>query len=316
MTPTDLDALIEQFPEINPGNYGEDVAIALNNWGIDAVAALVQLREENARVTADRDLCRKNSHSWAEYGRQNEAQVKAQSERIHNQRTEIVRLEAEVARLTKLETECWSNPEAWMKWCDVRVLERVEDANKDRNAAVTQWTVEKLKCERAEAEVARLQDDTAEIDRLRGENARLLSDPMNVGWQRAQDAIKDRAAAVSQWKAAKQRIAALEAERDAALGAVRQQADALHELAKERDEQRNAADMIAEERDAYAITCDALRAHQREVEAERDALRDLLRRLRQWDMLSEGNTPRLADRDYWCEQIDAAIDAAKEKPNE
>ena len=37
---------------------------------------------------------------------------------------------------------------------------------------------------------------------LRDENARLLSDPMNVGWQRAQDAIKDRAAAVSQWKAA------------------------------------------------------------------------------------------------------------------
>jgi len=58
-------------------------------------------------------------------------------------------------------------------------------------------------------------NDTAEIDRLRGENARLLSDPMNVGWQRAQDAIKDRAAAVSQWKAAMKRIAALEAERDA-----------------------------------------------------------------------------------------------------
>ena len=34
----------------------------------------------------------------------------------------------EIARLTKLETECWSNPEAWMKWCDVRVLERVERA--------------------------------------------------------------------------------------------------------------------------------------------------------------------------------------------
>ena len=121
----------------------------------------------------------------------------------------------EIVRLTKLKAECWSNPEAWMKWCDIRVLERAEDANKDRNAAVTQWTVEKLKCERAEAEVARLQDDTAEIDRLRGENARLLSDPMNVGWQRAQDAIKDRAAAVSQWKAVNQRIAALEAERDA-----------------------------------------------------------------------------------------------------
>ena len=49
------------------------------------------------------------------------------------------------------------------------------------------------------------------------------------------------------------------------------------------------------------------------LEAEREAMRDLLRRLRQWGMLSEGNTPRLADRDYWCEQIDAAIDAAREQ---
>ena len=53
MTLTDLDALIEQFPEINPGNYGEDDAIALNNWGIDAVAALAELREKNARHGAD-----------------------------------------------------------------------------------------------------------------------------------------------------------------------------------------------------------------------------------------------------------------------
>ena len=45
----------------------------------------------------------------------------------------------------------------------------------------------------------------AALVQLRNENARLLSDPMNVGWQHAQNAIKDRAAAVSQWKAAKQR---------------------------------------------------------------------------------------------------------------
>ena len=50
---SDVDALIEQFPEINPGNYGEDDAIALNNWGIDAVAALAELREKNARHGAD-----------------------------------------------------------------------------------------------------------------------------------------------------------------------------------------------------------------------------------------------------------------------
>ena len=50
MTTPDLDALIEQFPEINPGNYGEDDAIALNNWGIDAVAALAELQADNERL--------------------------------------------------------------------------------------------------------------------------------------------------------------------------------------------------------------------------------------------------------------------------
>jgi hypothetical protein len=41
---------------------------------------------------------------------------------------------------------------------------------------------------------------------------RLAADPMNVGWQHAQNAIKDRAAAVSQWKAAKQRAERAEEE--------------------------------------------------------------------------------------------------------
>jgi len=53
MTPADLDALVERFPEIHPGNYGEDDAIALNNWGIEAVAAITELRDENARLDAD-----------------------------------------------------------------------------------------------------------------------------------------------------------------------------------------------------------------------------------------------------------------------
>ena len=69
MTPADLDALIEQFPEIHPGNYGEDDAIALNNWGIDAVAALVQLRARIAALEAERaDLIKINNkwaHEWA-----------------------------------------------------------------------------------------------------------------------------------------------------------------------------------------------------------------------------------------------------------
>lgn len=53
------------------------------------------------------------------------------------------------------------------------------------------------------------------VRELEAENARLLADPMNVGWQRAQDAIKDRAAAVSQWKAERIKRERAEAERDA-----------------------------------------------------------------------------------------------------
>jgi len=95
----------------------------------------------------------------------------------------------------------------------------------------------------------------------------------------ARDPLVDEAAAAL--VQLRDRIAALEAERDECLeGAERWQSEALKVLGE--------------------LT---------KSKAERDALRDLLRRLRQWDMLSEGNTPRLADRDYWCEQIDTAIAA-------
>ena len=56
-------------------------------------------------------------------------------------RGKIVEQMIEIARLTKLETECWSNPEAWMKWCDVRVLERAERAEAEldtQNRALAQ----------------------------------------------------------------------------------------------------------------------------------------------------------------------------------
>ena len=88
--------------------------------------------------------------------------------------------------------------------------------------------------------------------------------------------------------------------------AMREAAAALVQLREQRDEWHKA--WIGMEKRA-----ERAEAHIAALEAERDAMRDLLRRLRQWDMLSEGNTPRLADRDYWCEQIDAAIDAAREQ---
>lgn len=44
-------------------------------------------------------------------------------------------LEHEVARLSKLEAECWTSLEAWMVWCDIRVLERerAEKAEAERD---------------------------------------------------------------------------------------------------------------------------------------------------------------------------------------
>ena len=119
----------------------------------------------------------------------------------------------------------------------------------------------------------------------------------NVGWVIPGDATQVIGRLAVQAAAA---IASLDAERDALAVVCDERTRIAHVAEAER------ADLI-KINNGWAHEWDAMRE-------ERDALRDLLRRLRQWDMLSEGNTPRLADRDYWCEQIDAAIDAAREKP--
>ena len=74
--------------------------------------------------------------------------------------------------------------------------------------------------------IAALEAERDALVQLRKENARLLSDPMNVGWQRAQDAIKDRAAAVSQWKAERIKCERAEAE----VARIRQMLDTAMEL--------------------------------------------------------------------------------------
>ena len=192
MTPDELDALIERL-NISRAAYARaaerDHDMQIGNTDVSlqsemfaqAAAALVQLRKENARLTKDAEV--RDTYLWVAQDGQRRAEAEAerleqaildQAELNRRRITALSDAEAlargkiaeqmiEIARLTKLKAECWSNPEAWMKWCDIRVLERAEDANKDRNAAVTQWTVEKLKCERAEAEVARIRQmlDTA-----------------------------------------------------------------------------------------------------------------------------------------------------------
>ena len=107
------------------------------DWGLRACDALVQLRDSEALA-----------------------------------RGKIAEQMIEIARLTKLETECWSNPEAWMKWCDVRVLERVE---------------------RAETEVLILRNDLAtyaeRIADLEAERADLIK--INNGWAHEWDKMRE-----------------------------------------------------------------------------------------------------------------------------
>jgi len=103
-------------------------------------------------------------------------------------------------------------------------LERMKQNYYDE--AVKGWS----KCRAAEAEVARLQDDTAEIDRLRGENARLRDELALMGHPPAQIQKLERRAerAESSLSAAMERIAALEAERDAAFALLRVCKDSVH----------------------------------------------------------------------------------------
>ena len=67
---SDVDALIERFPEIHPGNYGEDDAIALNNWGIEAIAAITELRDSEA-LARDKIAEQMIKIEWLERMKQN-----------------------------------------------------------------------------------------------------------------------------------------------------------------------------------------------------------------------------------------------------
>jgi hypothetical protein len=63
--------LMQDFPEINPANYGDDDVNALNAWGIDAHKAIEALQAENERLKGvDRDaklsavMFRKDRMAW------------------------------------------------------------------------------------------------------------------------------------------------------------------------------------------------------------------------------------------------------------
>ena len=91
----DLDGLIERLNRARESLSAHGVTI--KEWDgslyLEAAAALVQLRDSEALA-----------------------------------RGKIVGQMIEIARLSKVERECFSNPEAWTAWCDVRVLERAERA--------------------------------------------------------------------------------------------------------------------------------------------------------------------------------------------
>lgn len=70
---------------------------------------------------------------------------------------DVLALLAEVERLGALETTVWQNPETWMQWCDVRVLERAE-------AAEAQFTVLRGQIARLQALAKRWAQEAHDID--------------------------------------------------------------------------------------------------------------------------------------------------------
>ena len=148
MTTPDLDALIEQYPEINPGNYGEDDAIALNNWGIDAVAALAELREENARHGADMKLLRdevtrlKDHYEYEILAGENDCKKHAGKVYMN---CVVCRAERAEARIAELERE---------RDALVQLREQRDEWHKA-------WIGMEKRAERAEAEVLILRNDLA-----------------------------------------------------------------------------------------------------------------------------------------------------------
>jgi len=123
-------------------------------------------------------------------------------------------------------------------------------------------------------EIARLQDDTAEIDRLRGENARIKDSPSSLALSNALEDLR----------LALKRIAALEAERDTYHQLANRNARLMGETLTERVEQANRIEDLEAE-------CDQMRAV---IEAAK--------------AMRENMTPETVNA------FDAAIDAAREKP--
>ena len=150
MTPADLDALVERL------NSNTD------KWYCrEAAAALVQLREENARL-----LHSKQYACLAHVGEVNKGGPCVWCDLVNLRDSEalargkIAEQMIEIARLSKVERECFSNPEAWTAWCDVRVLERAERAEAElargKAGAEKELTDTTERLANAEAEVARL----------------------------------------------------------------------------------------------------------------------------------------------------------------
>jgi hypothetical protein len=117
---TDLIALI-QDQVLAARQHGLDsVALTLSE-GAAVVACVAALQQ--ARDAADTYRAEAWGHAatWMERAEAAECQIQA--------------AEQELTRLRRTEVEVWQNPEQWMKWCDIRVLERAEAAE-DRIARV------------------------------------------------------------------------------------------------------------------------------------------------------------------------------------
>jgi len=151
-----------------------------------------------------------------------------------------------------------------------------------------------------------VREAAAALVQLREENARLLSDPMNVGWQRAQDAIKDRAAAVSQWKAAiewQDCALVMQTERDAWKSKLLAEEVEHDATMAERDALKAERADLIKINNKWAGEWDAMRE---QVEEMRKVI-EAAKAMRDRQEIEVVTDPRVL-------AFDAAIDAAKEKP--
>lgn len=94
MTAAELDALLTRLDALAIDTI-QGRSLVFPSTLNAAAAAIRELRKEHARLRTDRDSCRQHTAGYMKFAEQWQNDVQVHAARIHNQRAEIIRLEAE-----------------------------------------------------------------------------------------------------------------------------------------------------------------------------------------------------------------------------